>query len=70
MTVEELSDQLHSAEKKLEDVQQKLYNALTKIEELEKKNEGMLTDDHDQGAWYEETSQATGEPLQVDLRWL
>ena len=67
MTVEELSDRLHSAEKKLEDLQQKLYNALTRIEELEKKNEGMLTDDHDQGAWFEETSPATGEPLEVDF---
>ena len=58
MTVEELSHQLHSAEKKLEDVTQKLYNALTRIEKLKKKNEGMLTDGHDQGA-VEETSPAT-----------
>ena len=61
MTVEELSDRLHSAEKKLEDLQQKLYNALTRIEELE--GTCRLTDDHDQGAWYEETSPATGETI-------
>ena len=55
MTVEVLSDQLDLAERKLEDVQQKLYNSLTRIQELEKKNKGMLTDDHDQGAWHKET---------------